>query len=595
MTDRPSERAAREAPFDSEEQRSHSSGVYAATPDRRTAAETMVRLLCESGMNVFFGVPGGPIIPFFDAILEHPEATLVEPRHETHGIFAAIGFHRASGKVPVVAVTAGPGVTNSVTGVVAAHTERVPMILVCGDVPWAATGKRLAQQTGGDGIGVERIFAGITRAVVRIARGESAAAQLSTAIAAATRADDPGPVLVVLSVDRAGSSVRSPVLHGVHESSVPPPKQPPAAVLEQVANRLKNARRPLIVVGGGCRGHESSVLRLVERSGALFMTTPQAKGLLPEVHPLSLRCCGLGASWWARRYTRAKTDVVVALGTDLDDSSMAGTPPLGEGGFLAHVDRDANVIGRNFPTAMGLVYDVGVFAERLSAVCEKNPRSDALIADKLVGSPFDHPTFMIDEADPIAPHRVIADLERAASADTTFVSDIGEHMLFALHYLTANSPDRFVIHLGLGSMGSGIGSAIGLALAKPTRPVVCICGDGGMEMAGTELLMAVKHRLPVVYAVFNDARYNMVFHGYRYTYGREAQWSTPQVDFAAWAHALGARAARIDRPGQITRALLASLTEGPSPAVLDIRHDPSIRIQGDGRIEAIQQMSIMHE
>jgi acetolactate synthase-1/2/3 large subunit len=145
-------------------------------------------------------------------------------------------------------------------------------------------------------------------------------------------------------------------------------------------------------------------------------------------------------------------------------------------------------------------------------------------------------------------------------------------------------------------MASGIASAIGIALADRERPVVCICGDGGMQMAGMELLVAVQLGLPIVFAVFNDARYNMVYHGYRHTFGREAPFASPEVDFAIWARALGARGERIERPGQIARELLDQLTEGSMPAVLDVRIDPSIRIRGDGRIEAIAQMSMLqHE
>lgn len=550
--------------------------------------------LCDAGIDVFFGIPGGPIIPIFDAILTDPRAQLIEPRHETSGTFAAIGFHRASGRVPAVVVTAGPGATNVLTGVVSAHLERVPMIVICGDVPWAATGKRLLQQTGGDGIGVERVYASVTRAVIRVARGASASAQVQAAIEIATRPDNPGPVLVVISVDNAGAPVTPLTLH------VPPranePRAPALQIVRDVAERLRGAKRPLIVIGAGCRGHERALTRMIDALGVPFATTPQAKGLLPERHPLSLRNCGMGASWWARRYTRAGCDATLALGTDLDDVSMAGTPPIDSGGFLAHVDTDPNVFGRNYPTALGVVSDVGAFADALAAVARaKSPNAPALMAAIHADSAHDDPLFAEDPAEPIAPHRVIADLERASRPEDVFVSDIGEHMLFALHYLQTDRPERFVIHLGLGSMGSGIGSAIGLALGNAARRVVCICGDGGMQMAGMELLVAVKLGLPIVFAVFNDARYNMVYHGYRYTFGREAQFSTPQVDFATWARALGARGERIDSPGQITRELLDALTEGSMPAVLDVRIDPAIRIRGDGRIEAVAQMSMLHE
>jgi acetolactate synthase-1/2/3 large subunit len=141
-------------------------------------------------------------------------------------------------------------------------------------------------------------------------------------------------------------------------------------------------------------------------------------------------------------------------------------------------------------------------------------------------------------------------------------------------------------------MGSGIGSSVGLALGDPTRPVVCVCGDGGMQMAGMEALVALKERLRVVFAVFNDGRYNMVYHGYRQVYGREAPWSMPQVDFRGWASALGLPSARIDRPGELTRELFEDLTR-EGPALLDLRIDSRIPFGGGGRNEALLRMSML--
>src|SRR5262249_53939865 len=140
---------------------------------RRTAAAQLVRALGAAGIDTYFGVPGGPVMPLFDAILRSPGAVLVESRHETHAAFAAIGYWRATGKVPGVVVTAGPGATNVVSGLVAAHLERVPMLVVCGDVAWASSGGRHLQSLGPDSIGIEEMVRGVTRATVRAARGRS--------------------------------------------------------------------------------------------------------------------------------------------------------------------------------------------------------------------------------------------------------------------------------------------------------------------------------------------------------------------------------------------------------------------------------------
>ena len=242
-----------------------------------------------------------------------------------------------------------------------------------------------------------------------------------------------------------------------------------------------------------------------------------------------------------------------------------------------------------------ILADIGSFLGQLYDVVTmdgvRNPRGAALAKEARSGSPFDAADFAEDASNVIAPHRAIADLERAAGPAARFVSDIGEHMLFALHYLTAKGPDAFTIHLGLGSMASGIASAIGLALGDRERPVVCVCGDGGMQMAGMELLVAARERLPIVYAVFNDARYNMVYHGYKQLYGDEAAWDTEWVDFVMWARSFGVAGARIDRPGQITPELIAKLT-ARGPAVLDIRIDREKRIRGAGRNEALAHMSL---
>lgn len=562
------------------------------TPQQRTAAESIIDLLCDQGLDTYFGLPGGPIIPIFDAILTNPRARLIEPRHETYGTFAAMGYHRASGKVPVVVVTAGPGATNVVTGVVAAHMERVPMLVICGDVPWAATGRKMFQDTGEDGIGIGRMLKGVSRAVVRVAQPQSASSQVCAALQAATNPANPGPAVVVISIDRAGSKTNPPrVFAQPQASTVPPPDE---SVLREVCGRLTRAHRPLILVGAGCRNSAQRIIHLAEVLGVPFATTPQAKGILSEAHPLSLGTCGVGASLWARRYIGTGPDACLVLGTDLDDMSTTGTPPIGSGGFLVHVDQDPAVFARNVPTALAVVHDVGAFASAAASFAAgSGARRDslALLREVRAETPFDVEDFAKDESTPIAPHRAIADLSSSLGANAVFVTDIGEHTLFALHYLKIEPPRSFVVHLGLGSMGSGIASAIGQALGNPESQVVCICGDGGMEMAGMELLVAVKLRLPIIYAVFNDARYNMVYHGYRMTFGRDAAWDSAPVDFAGWADAVGARGQRIERPGQITAELLRSLTRGGSPAVLDIRHDASMRIRNGGRAESVRDMA----
>jgi acetolactate synthase-1/2/3 large subunit len=572
----------------------HPTPFHSEAKDELPAAHALVAALVDAGVDTFFGIPGGPVSPLFDAVLQVSGARLIESRQETHAAFAAADYYRSSGRVPAVMVTAGPGATNVVTGVVSAYLERVPMLVICGDVAWASGGGKLLQDTGPEGVAVERLLGHVTRKAIRVARPESLVSQGLAALEAACNPSLPGPALLVVPIQH-GRVATSPT----RLASAPPTldAKPARDIVETAARWLLEAKHPLLVLGAGCRPYATKMRQLVDLLDIPFVTTPQAKGIVSEMHPRSLRSGGLAASMWARKYTGLGVDCTLALGTDLDDCAVGPTPYVAPGGRLVHVDLDGTVFNRNIPAALGVVADAGGFADELCNVWAQNgyrhERVSPVVRTLKQGPAFDTPEFRSDDSPQITPHRAIADLEAAMAPEAAFITDIGEHMLFGLHYLTARDPGAFTIHLGLGSMGSGIAGAVGLALGNPNRPVVCICGDGGMQMAGMETLVALEHRLPIIYAVFNDARYNMVYHGYRQVFGREAKWETGWIDFAAWARSMGMAGVRINHPGEITRESLERLRAAGVPVILDIRIDRTVRIEGGGRNEALRHMSML--
>jgi acetolactate synthase-1/2/3 large subunit len=559
---------------------------------RQRAARNLIESLVAAGVDTYFGIPGGPAAPLFDALCSVEGARLIESRQETSAGFAASAYYRATGRVPAVIVTAGPGATQAVTGVVNAHLERVPMIVISGDVAWDANGGRLLQDSGPEGIAIEQMLARATRAQIRVARAESASSQALAALDAALDPTRPGPVLLVVPMHKGAADAapgricrgRRRVIHEVPEEAV-----------QFACEMLAGASRPVIVLGAACHSQPEVIRRLVDALDVPFITTPRAKGVVSEEHPRSLRHGGLAASMWAREYTKHGVDVALVLGTDLDDVSIGPTPYVRAGGTLIHVDLDATVFNRNVAASLGVVAELSAFADavrqRWTGEGMRNGKSSQLVrALKQTHAPVDMALFETDPHTPIAPHRVIADLD-AALPDAVWVSDIGEHMLSALHYVTARGPDRFFIQLALGSMGSGIAGAIGMALGTPHRRVICVCGDGGMQMAGSEVLVAVRERLPIVFVVFNDGRYNMVHHGMKALYGTTHQWDTAFVDFAEWGRAMGIASCRIESPGEITSDLIDGLLDGGGPVILDVRIDREVRIRGAGRVEALQQMS----
>jgi acetolactate synthase I/II/III large subunit len=558
------------------------------------AARRLVDALIARGVDTFFGIPGGPICPLFEAIRLSPHARLVQSRHESHAAFAAALYFRASGKTPAVVVTAGPGVTNVVTGVASASLERTPILIIAGDVAWATTGQRMAQDSGPEGLAIEELLRPVTRARVRAAHARSVVSQALAALDAAENPLSPGPALFVLPLDRAMAEC-APC--EVTPRALALTSRAPPDALARTERLLARAERPLLVLGAGCRGREASLKRLVDAVEVPFVTTPRAKGIVSERHARSLRNGGLAASMWARSYTAEPIDVCLTLGTDLDDTSMGPTRYLGPHGSLIHVDLDASVFGRNLPTALGITADVGAFADALvdqvGGSLPATPAARAALREVQVKSAFDVPHAAHDESSQVRPHRLIADLEAASPSDARFVTDIGEHMLFALHYLTIAEPSSFHIQLNLGSMASGIAGAIGLAVADPSRPVVCIAGDGGMQMAGMEALVALRERLPILFVVFNDGRYNMVHHGMKQIFGAACPYDTPPVDFRAWSAALGMPAAVVSKPGELDRKLIGDLRACGGPALIDARVDAGVRIRGGGRVEALQHMSML--
>ena len=561
---------------------------------RTSAASRIVDALVIRGLTKYFGLPGGPISPLFEALRVHPEVEVVESRHENHAAFAAAAYYRATGKTAAVVVTAGPGITNAVTGIASAALDGVPMLVISGDVAWASHGGRLAQNSGPEGLNIEQILAPITRSQLRVTNGRSAVSQTLAALDAAEHPLHLGPALLVLPIDRATEEAPdfdAPRAHCTHTIA------PAPGSVQRAADLLMRAKRPLLVLGGGCLQHEAWVRQLVDALDVPFVTTPRAKGVISEEHPRSLRNGGMAASLWARDYTAKGVDVALVLGTDLDDTSVGPTPYIGAGGKLIHVDINPQVFNRNLPTHLGITSDVAHFCsdlyELVTAQGLRNGRGRDLMRETRAISAYEIKDFALDVDFSIPPHRAVADLQAAAGPHARFATDIGEHMLFALHYLTARSAQDFHIQLNLGSMGSGIAGATGLALADRERPVVCICGDGGMQMSGMEILTALKLNLPILYAVFNDSRYNMVHHGMKQIFGQADKFDTPIVDFARWAQAMGVPAKTISQAGEITPSLYNKLMASGGPALLDIRIDPDVSLKGGGRVEALQHMSML--
>lgn len=544
------------------------------------AADLMIEILVEAGVEIVLGLPGGAISPVHDALIDSP-IRAITTRHESGAMFAAAGYARSTGKLAVVAVTSGPGVLNSLTGLASAWCDSLPVLLLVGEVPRPAQGKGVLQDGSPHGLHIVEMARHITKLSAEVARPSALPHMLRRAIVTA-QSGRRGPVLLTLPMDVTTARLARPRAGGVItlESMIA------GDLLEEVAVLLRDAQRPLLLAGSGVRGADAParLLAVAERIACPVATTPKGKGVFPENHPLALGVLGLGGHRSSQRYLENGVDVVVAIGTSMGDLATNGfSPHLQARRALIHVDIDARQIGKSYAPTHSIVASASDF---LSGLVDRLSEDTALRLRALPGGVERHVLESSRRIDRIAAHDAVREIQAALPRDTLYTVDSGEHFLFAAHFLETTLPDAFLVMTGLGSMGQSIGAAIGAQLAYPGRTVAAICGDGCFAMNAFEIATAVAERLPIRVFVFNDERLGMVENGHQTVYGRHPTYPTNPLDVCGVARGLGAAVVRVNGTGQINAARrLICDTRGP--VVIDVQIDPMIAMPKLDRVAAM--------
>lgn len=554
--------------------------ILPSSSPRRTA-DVLADVLAQAGVEVVFGLPGGTIAPIFDALMDHPEIRVVTTKHEAGAMFAAAGYARTTGKLGVVMVTSGPGITNSLTGLASAWCDGLPVLLLAGEVPRRVFGKAALQDGSSYNLDMVALTRHISKLSIQLHEPNAAAGMLRRAIATAMSGRR-GPVTVTVPVDV--SSTPLPVVTSA-SLEVSTTFRIDPQVLRRASEALLHAERPLIFAGSGIRFGESPrlVRELATRAQCPVMTTPKGKGVFPEDHPLSLGVFGIGGHPSATKYLEEGVDVLLAIGTSLGELETNGwSPLLRASSELIHVDIEAMHVGRSYAPSISITAPADAFARSLLEILPQNENRRWLGVQYYASAE--------DAADGpsgrIAPHRALWEIQHALPRDTIFTCDVGEHSVFATHYLRTHHHDSWVFMNGLGSMGQSIGSAIGAQLAHPRRRVAAICGDGCFAMACNEIATAVQERLPITVFVFNDERLGMVELGNNAIFGRTPAYPTTPMDVSLIARGLGADTLVVQRAGEILRS--DRLRErGTRPVVVDVQIDPTTRMPKHGRFEAL--------
>ena len=544
-------------------------------------ADLVVAALEEAGVDVVFGIPGGAISPVHDALLDS-NIRHVTTRHESGAMFAAAGYARASGKLAVVAVTSGPGVLNSMTGLATAFCDGVPVLLLVGEVPRPSHGRGVLQDGSAHGLHVVDMVRHISKLALEVPRPSALPYLLRRAIATAMTGRR-GPVVMTLPLDVSMAEVATPRRGGATASrcTIEP------ELLDEIGNLLQAARRPLILAGAGIRGGDAPerLQQLAEHLSCPVITTPKGKGVFPEDHPLALGVVGLGGHRSARRYFESGIDMLLALGTSLGDLATDGFAPQVQAPTLVHVDIEMQQVGRSYSPTHAVIAPVSDFLGALLArIAERRSKPRAVRGS--TGGITRHELASSAKPDRVASQDALSEIQEVLPPNTIYTVDAGEHFVFATHFLEIAHPDSFMVMTGLGSMGPSIGAAIGAKLAQRDRFVAAICGDGCFSMNAFEIATAVAEQLPIRVFVFNDERLGMVELGHQTIYGRRPNYSTKPLDVCALAQGLGATTLRINRTGQL-RSVRDTILHARGPVVIEVRVDPDIVLPKKDRVAAM--------
>ena len=574
-----------------------------AAPARAvTAVGLLLKYLEAEGAQCIFGIPGGPLMPLYEAVFESGKIRSIITKHEEGAAFMADGYARVSGRLGVCCTTTGPGATNALTGIACAQRDSVPVMLLTAQIATAAFGKGAAQESSPLGIDIVDMYKAVTKASVMLVSPEKMS-DMARYLLRRCLSGRPGPVHFSLPADMMKRPVSEDVWPAAHYR--PQPELFDRRSVREAAALLLGARRPAILAGYGVHLSRAYVelISLAERLNIPVATTPKAKGVFPEDHPLSLGVFGLAGSPQADAVLLSdKTDLLLTVGTSMGEASThAWDPRLGSGRALLQIDVDPSEIGKNYPVKTGLVGDarrvlleIGFELEREIARMEPGPdlagRLAAVRECKRAHPRYIDAAGMEDMSVPLKPQRVVAEMRRALPDDAILFVDIGNVMAWALHYYEVRRPGSFFINMGFGSMGHGVAAAIGGKLAAPHRPVVALVGDGAFAMNGMEVHTAVENDIPVIWVVQNNGGHGMVHLGETMQFKGKFHTAlfNHTLDIVKIAEALGALAFKAERPGDVEKFVRMGLAAN-RPTVIDARTDVNAFPPAAVRLETLER------
>ncbi len=550
-------------------------------PEQLTGAQSLVRALEHADVEVIFGIPGGAILPAYDPLFDSEKIRHILVRHEQGAGHAAQGYAMVTGRVGVCMATSGPGATNLVTALADAHMDSVPIVAVTGQVPSAAIGTDAFQEADIRGITMP-----ITKHSYLVTDPDDIPRTIAEAFHIASTGR-PGPVLV----DIAKDALQKPTTFTwPSELALPgyrPTTRPHGKQVREAARLIAEAKRPVLYVGGGViKANASAELAmLAELTQIPVITTLMARGAFPDSHELHLGMPGMHGSVAAVAGLQ-KSDLLICLGARFDDRVTGQLSTFAPGAKVIHADIDPAEISKNRLADVPIVGDCREVISDLIVMLRKQAEEDDLVGDytawreQMLGVKEKFPVGYDEPEEGLAPQKVIERIGQISGPEATYVAGVGQHQMWAAHYVPFERPRQWLNSGGAGTMGYCVPAAMGAQVGEPDNVVWAIDGDGCFQMTNQELATCAIEGIPIKVAIINNSSLGMVrqwqtlFYDSRYsntdldTVGDDGT-ARRIPDFVKLAEAYGCVGLRCESPDELDETIQKALSINDVPVVID--------------------------
>ena len=533
-----------------------------------TGSQVIIECLKEQGVDTVFGYPGGAILNVYDELYKHPEIRHVLTSHEQGASHAADGYARSTGKVGVCMATSGPGATNLVTGIATAYMDSIPIVAITCNVGVSLLGKDSFQEID---------IAGITTPITKYSFIVKDVTKLADTIRRAfsiARKGRPGPVLVDITKDVTANKTE-------YIKKEPKMPQPDCSAfneddLKKAIQMIEKAKKPYIFVGGGAilSGASEVLKTFVEKTDAPVCDTLMGKGAYDGTSENYTGMLGMHGTK-ASNLSVTESDLLIVLGARFSDRVTGNAKKFAYNAKIVHIDIDAAEVNKNIQVDYSIVGDLKSVLEILNKKLEqqyhKNWIEKVMARKEAMPMEYNHESLT-------GPY-VIERIDALTDDDTIVTTDVGQHQMWAAQYYKYRKPRHLLTSGGMGTMGYGLGAAIGAKVGMPGSTVFNIAGDGCFRMNMNELATASRYNIPVIEVVFNNNALGMVRQWQTLFYGKRYSNTIleDKVDYCKVAEALGAKAIRVTNKEEVDDAILTAVKEdGPVLIEVVIDHDDKV-------------------